>query len=208
MYFKFTKRALLETVFKGLATWVIFGGALFILLDVPISIFALLIVAGLVMGMAGDIALSLPNPGFTSGMLFFGLGHVCYIISLIIKSEVVLIAIPAFVVLYTVFLIVYFKLGIKPPESLKIPVIMYSIIIISMLSLAVTMPFSQFPGGLILLFAGIFFVISDAILAYNCFPNLRCLNSNLTPADRRGIVSLSCYFFGQSLFAVSIYYFS
>jgi len=207
MHFKFSKREFLATATKGLSAWIILAGALFTVQGTELSMFSTLIIAGLALGMAGDIALSLPKPGFTSGMLFFGLGHICYIIAMILISGKVIYAISAFILLYSVYLLAYHKLDIVPPENLRVPIIAYSIIITSMLSLALTMPFTEFPEGLVLLFSGTLFTASDTMLAFNNHPIIK----NRTPGKKSknllGIVSLICYFTAQSLFAVSVYLF-
>ena len=205
--FKFGKREFLATVTKGLSAWIILAGALFAAQGTELSMFSTLIIAGLAMGMAGDIALSLPTPGFTSGMLFFGLGHICYIIAMILISGSVIYAVFVFILLYSVYLLVYHKLGIVPPENLRVPIIAYSIIIVCMLSLALTMPFTGPSGGLLLLFSGTLFTASDIMLAlYN-----NSITKTETPGKKSenllGIASLVCYFTAQSLFAVSVYLF-
>jgi len=207
MHFKFGKREFLATSTKGLSAWIVFAGALFAVQGNTLSMFATLVIAGLAMGMAGDIALSLPKPGFTSGMLFFGLGHICYIIAMILISGSVLYALFAFIILYSAYLLVYHKSGIVPPQKLRVPIIFYSIIIVCMLSLALTMPFTIFPGGLLLLFAGALFTASDIMLAFNNQPAAKTGTTGKKSGNLLGIVSLVCYFTAQSLFAVSVYLF-
>ena len=207
MHFKFSKREFLATVLKGSAAWIVLAGAIFTLQGTAVSMFSALIIAGLAMGMAGDIALSLPKPGFSSGIFFFGVGHVCYIIAFILLSDSIIYAIPAFIVLYTAYLLVYRKLDANPPKNLRIPIVAYSVIVVCMLSLALTLPLSVFPGGLVLLFAGALFTASDIMLAYNNIQAEKAGDTDKKPKNLLGIVSLSCYFLGQSLFAVSVYLF-
>ena len=207
MRFKFSKRDFLATSTKGLSAWIVFAGALFAVQGNTLSMFATLVIAGLAMGMAGDIALSLPKPGFTSGMLFFGLGHLCYIIAMILISDSLIYALCAFILLYSVYLLAYYKLKIVPPENLRIPIIAYSIIITSMLSLALTMPFTVFPKGLLLLFSGTLFTAPDVMLAFNNHPITKKKTPGKKSKNLLGIVSLGCYFTAQSLFAVSVYLF-
>ena len=207
MYFRYKKQLLPEAIFKGISLWIIIGGALFAAKEIQLSMFSLLIIAGLAMGLAGDVALALPNPGFTSGMAFFGLGHICYISALILISNNIMYSIPVFIVLYAAFILFYRKTGMKPRENLKIPILIYSMIIAFMLSLTMIMPLSTFPEGFILMFAGILFVSSDILLLYNGFPNAGTLSGKPTAIDSQGIISTSCYFLGQSFFAISIYFF-
>jgi len=207
LHFKFSKREFLATATKGLSAWIILAGALFAAQGNTLGMFATLIIAGLAMGMAGDIALSLPKPGFTSGMLFFGLGHICYIIAMILISDSIIYAVAAFILLYSVYLLAYYKLKIVPPENLRVPIIAYSIIITFMLSLAMTMPFTKFPGGLLLLFSGALFTASDVMLAFNNHPIIKKITPGKKSKNLLGIVSLVCYFTAQSLFAISVYLF-
>jgi uncharacterized membrane protein YhhN len=205
MRFKFGKRGVFATIFKGLATWVILAGALFSVQGTVVSMFSALIIAGLAMGLAGDIALSLPNPGFTSGTLFFGLGHVCYIIAMIFITGNILYPILAFVLLYSVCLFLYRKSGVDTPKDLRIPLLGYSILISCMISFAFTMPLTVFPKGLILVYAGLLFVASDIMLAYGIFPSDKAQQAGKKSESKLGIISLTCYFLAQSLFAVSAF---
>jgi len=177
------------------------------------TVYSILIISGLVIGLAGDVALSLPEKGTLSGMFFFGLGHICYIPALIILVGWSWVSLVNFVVIYAALLAYFFIVvkkeikDLKKAERLKIPAVIYSIIIAYMVSLTVLAPFHIRPYGLILLFAGVFFAIADGMLAYNTIttaPPNDMLARKLTP-DERGAISLCCYFFGQSLFAVSIF---
>ena len=199
------------SVLKGVSTWIIVCAALIGTMDAmgQSSVFSVLIIAGLVMGLSGDVAISFSKQdklGLVAGMFFFALGHLCYIAALVVASKLVFVSAPIFVALYTVFLIFFIKhranLG-----TLFAPVLVYGAVITYMLSLAITMPFSVFPGGLILFFAGILFVVSDILLAQN---NFSASGTTIpTPATaRREIILLSYYFMAQSLFAVSVYFFA
>jgi len=200
------KLAMVATILKGLSTWIVICAALVGTLDAfgrP-SVFSVLIIAGLAMGLSGDIAISLSRKpdgsGFLSGIFFFGLGHLCYIVALIIVSGQVLVSVFVFVVIYAGYFIVFLRhratLG-----QMFVPVLVYGAIIVYMLSIALTMPLANFPYGLILLFAGVLFSVSDALLARNSF-----FASDSSVVGRE-VVLLICYFMAQSLFAVSVFYF-
>jgi len=199
------------TILKGVSTWIIICAALIGTLDTfgQPSVFSVLIIAGLAMGLSGDVAISLSKQdklGLKAGMFFFGLGHLCYIAALIIVSRLVLANALIFVALYAVVFIVLLRNRANLKE-LFVPVLVYSAAITYMLSISVTMPFSVFPGGSILLVAGILFVISDTLLAKNNFP----VSGTFVPSPatgRREVVLLICYFLAQSLFALSVYYFA
>ena len=195
------------TVFKGISTWIIVCAALVGSLSMfgQSSLFSVLIIAGLVMGLSGDVALRFSGQGFISGMVFFALGHLCYIAAMVITSGFVLFSIPVFVLLYAVVFVIILRNRVNLREMF-IPSIIYGAVITCMLSLTVTMPLSVFPNGLILLFACILFVVSDALLAKTTFTlAYNWPVFHLSPNERCP-VSLCCYFAGQSLFAVSVYY--
>lgn len=81
-------------------------------------------------------------------------------------------------------------------KASRIPVMVYGFIILSMLSLAATLPFSSLFGGLLMLLGAVLFVISDALMAWKALVRY---------SNRLDSVSLFCYFIAQSLFAVSVF---
>lgn len=201
------KQSLPATIFKGLSTWIIIGGALALAMSFPLNLFTVLIIAALAMGLAGDVALSLPGHGLRSGIVFFALGHVGLVAAMISAlGSIPLIAVPIVAVLFTLLMLVQRKLGVSPPEKLRIPVIAYTAIISCMLTLALMAPFYIFPSGLALLFAGVLFTVADLTLAVNSFSKKSDLDGESATADSK-VFSLSCYFLGQSLFAVSVFFF-
>ena len=215
---KAKKQMLLATIFKGMSTWIIICGALALSIGSPLSLFTILIVAGLAMGLAGDVSLSLPGHGLMSGMVFFALGHIGLVIAMVfVLGSAALITIPVFAVLLVFLIFLQRKLGVSPPPKLKKPVFAYTVIITCMLSLALTTPFYVFPTGLVLLFAGLIFTISDLALAVNSFPKKSETDTDeaehdadaptTQPAASSTVFSLTCYFLGQSLFAVSVFFF-
>jgi len=205
------KPTVTATIFKGVSTLIILCAALIGTLSTfgQSSVFSVLIIAGLAMGLAGDVAISLSKQdklGLAAGMFFFGLGHLCYIAALIIVSRLVLASVLIFVTLYAIVFVVLLR-NRANLKKLFVPVLVYSAVITYMLSLSVTVPFSVFPSGLILLVAGILFVLSDVLLAKNNFPASGTFVPNPS-TGRREVILLICYFLAQSLFAVSVYYFA
>lgn len=164
----------------------------------PMQIYAILVAGGLVLGLVGDIVICQPEPGgFLSGMIYFALGHLCYIGAFLRISTHILWAVPAFLVIYGIFLTVLIRLA-KKIGNLLVPTAIYGAIIATMVSMSVTIPFSV-PQGYILLAAALLFAVSDGLLAYNTFIKIQTTNHTLD------WISLCCYFAGQSLFAVSIF---
>lgn len=141
-----------------------------------------LIVAGLIGGFLGDVLLMIPDPKnkgifFMFGLISFLLGHLFYIIALILLAGNFsqfplwgLILILPFV-LYGI--ITYSKLmpHIKQnaPE-MKLPVTVYLLVILSM-GISTMFPLGNISthGFLLLLAGAISFIISDSILAFDKF---------------------------------------
>lgn len=180
--------------------------------------FSVLITSGLVLGLVGDVVICQKEPGgFLSGMIYFALGHLCYIGAFFVLSTHKLLAVPIFIVIYLPLLYLAHRMS-KFIGNLLIPVAIYGGIIVTMLSLSVTVALSV-PGGVLLLAAAVLFSVSDGLLAYNTFrPSgdllLRdgmsvlqyCYEAYKSLAGTKlDTVSLYCYFIGQSLFAASLY---
>lgn len=184
---------------------------------VPLHIFALLVTGGLVFGLVGDVVICQTEPGgFLSGMIYFALGHLCYIGAFLRISTHVLWAVPVFLVIYGIFLTVVIRLA-KKFANMLVPTAIYGAIIATMVSLSTTVPFSV-PRGYILSAAALLFMVSDGLLAYNTFVSAQdtneksflqhCYTAFHQMADTRRLldwISLGCYFAAQSLFAVSIF---
>lgn len=156
------------------------------------NIYGVLISAGLFLGLMADVAICI---NFLSGMLFFALGHLCYIAAILRVSSHAQLAVPIFAVIYLAVIVLFRGSGLSPGKLL-IPVAVYSVIITVMLSLAATVPFSAPVSGSVLLSGASLFTVSDAMLACITFGR---------PDKKLDTICLYCYFIGQSLFAVSIF---
>lgn len=180
-------------------------------------LFAILVAAALVLGLVGDIVICQPETGgFLSGMVYFALGHLCYVGAFLQVSAHAAWAVPAFLIIYGGFLAVVLRLA-KKFANMLVPTAAYGAIISAMLSLSATIPFSL-SRGYILTAAAVLFAVSDGLLAYNVYSGAgntnelsflrHCCNSfHQTPNGSRSLdwVSLCCYFLGQSLFAASVF---
>lgn len=183
----------------------------------PMHIYAILVAGGLVFGLVGDVVICQSEPGgFLSGMIYFALGHLCYIGAFLRTSIHPLWALPVFLVIYGFFLAAVTRLAAKFANML-IPTAIYGAIIITMLSLSATVPFS-IHRGYILSAAAALFAVSDGLLAYNTFIGVNntsetsflrycCVAFHQMHNTSRPLdwVCLCCYFAGQSLFAASIF---
>ncbi len=154
-----------------------------------------MMLAGLVFSWAGDIMLELPqkNEMFMPGLICFLMAHIMYLSvffstpgkNIILKNHFYLL-IP--VVLYGAGLLFYLydDLG-----NMRIPVIIYAVVILTMLSGAL----SRFDkvnrsSYLLVLFGAILFVISDSLIAINKFSH---------PFRSSGLLIMTTYILAQFL---------
>ncbi len=160
-------------------------------------IYAIFIAAGLVLGLVGDVVICQKSTmSFLFGMVYFAIGHLCYIVAFTRISRHILWSIPAFIIIFLSIVFIARKIHLQLGKML-IPTIVYCLIITIMVSFAITIPFSNKYGYLI--FSGaILFAISDAMLAYGVYKSAQGL--------KRDMFGLYCYYIGQSLFAVSTYF--
>jgi uncharacterized membrane protein YhhN len=174
-----------------------------------VAAYAMFVTAGLALGLAGDVAICAK---FIWGMLFFALGHFAYIAAILRANLRPLRAAPVFAVLAVVILALYAINRAKLVlGGLAVPAMVYCVIILAMLSLALT------AGRFVLSTGAVLFAASDTMLALNKFHSE--IGGGLDNADRfnrrpdpehgfyRALdaISLCCYYAGQSLFAISIW---
>lgn len=186
--------ALPTVLWKASCITAIILAALVGLANTQVSPWETLLTCGLVFGLVGDIVIC-RSDGFISGMVLFALGHLCYITGFLLLGAQPLCALAVFAVIYTVVLFVAFKVRSKL-GSLFFPVLVYAAVITAMLSLAAAAAFS-FRRGWVLLLAAVLFVVSDLMLITGKTSNNEAL--------ARDVFGQYCYFFGQSLFAISLY---
>lgn len=154
-----------------------------------------LMFAGLLFSWAGDMVLEFKGL-FIPGLAFFLLAHVMYLVvffktpgsNVIFKKKWYLL-IP--VVLYGASLIFYLYNDLA---AMKIPVILYSLIILTMLTGAINRLEKVNRISYYLVLAGaILFVISDSAIAINKFSH---------PFDSAGIVIMMTYILAQYLILI------
>lgn len=195
---------------KALCTGVIVAaGAWGTLQAAPVNAlsFEVLITAGLVLGLIGDVAICFH---FKAGMLAFGLGHICYMAAIVLARPHLWTSAVVFILVWIV-LIICFRKSLPLPgahaqnpkntvSQLLIPGAAYGLLLTSMFSLAAGMLYAHLPRGLVLFAGATLFIISDAVLAWSiAHDNLLQKNKTLDTA------CLCCYFAGQSLFAVCVF---
>lgn len=153
-----------------------------------------LILSGLVFSLAGDIFLMLPSDRFISGLISFLIAHILYILAFAPGIVLPLQWWPGFFVL--VFIIIILRLILPGTDNLKVPVVIYTVIIGSMLWIATERMLNL--GTISALQAAVgaaLFVASDSALAVRRF--LRDF-----PAAQ-GVI-LTTYYAAQLLIALSV----
>jgi uncharacterized membrane protein YhhN len=153
-----------------------------------------LILAGLAFSLAGDIFLMLPEDRFISGLISFLIAHILYIVAYAPGIVLPMRWWPGFFVL--VFLIIILRLILPGANNLKVPVVIYTVIIGGMLWIATERMLNL--GTISALQAAVgaaIFVASDSALAVRRFIR------NFTASE--GII-LATYYAAQLLIALSV----
>jgi uncharacterized membrane protein YhhN len=154
--------------------------------------------AGLIFSMFGDIFLMLPKERFVAGLVSFLLAHVAYVIGLNtsplpITVVTLIILVMVGLVSMRMFLKISQGLAATGNSLLKIPVLVYTIVI-SLMLFSALMTFVRpawSPGGALLVGLGaLLFYFSDCVLAWNKFVH---------PLKYGRLINLSSYHLGQVL---------
>lgn len=204
-------KPLFAWVLKGLAS---FGFILVFVIgfyhrlndSIPLEI-GLFILLGLVCGLLGDLVLALrplqpkekDKTIIVYGIMFFSLGHIFYLISLISYKEFGSLALILGIIMLTVILAMSKILGFEMGKA-RLPTFIYTFLIFMMVGEAIYVGhldnYSTFSTYLI--FGAILFAISDLILSPIYYKG-----------DNRAFLVISnllTYYAAQILIALSIYY--
>ena len=188
-------------IFKPISTLlVIIMAALSFLAPTCNWTYTIIILVGLIFSFGGDVALIFQdNPkAFRIGLILFLLGHIAYTIAFILFSSFLGRDFISTLVLLTAA-IGFYQLIKANLGAMKIPVILYIVIISIMLSRAIAIlssPSFEFTQSLMIFMGAFLFYISDIILAANRF----------WKPWRFSRVNLAFYFAGQMLIALSASY--
>ena len=167
------------------------------------------ILAALVFGLVGDIALAVPpltgrdgvprRIWLTCGLVSFGVGHLLYLALFLGQSNWCLWPLLAAPVMPAVLRVLIRWGFCRPDPALKAGMYVYAAVVSTMAGAAVQ---SALMGGRHLWSAAaVLFVISDTALTRDTFPEGRLPIDPWLP-----FVVLVCYFAAQNLFALSILY--
>lgn len=157
------------------------------------------IAAGLLFAAAGDFFLMLPGDYFLPGLICFLITHCIYIYALCLNTRFAGNKL-VFVILAFFTIAIIASLWTSVPDAMKIPVVIYASAIGVMAAQAFSRAFSSPPetalhySGWLAAAGGLFFMISDTLLAFNRFH---------TPVPLAGLWVLSTYYVAQFLFARS-----
>ena len=132
---------------------------------------------GVIFCLGGDVFLMLPERFFILGLISFLLGHVCYVVGFNNSAPYInLLGIVAIIILaiYIAWLYPRLLAGLveKGKSALKIPVLIYSLVISLMVYSAVltwTRPGWSVPAALSASIGAVLFLTSDSILAWDRF---------------------------------------
>lgn len=150
-----------------ITVWVLLGGTIYF----PMWIFLL----GLFFGLIGDVLLMLPGrKWFLVGLLSFIIGHLLYILGFNLGSLEVS-TLKSILMLLPIFALTFFFFHFLIPnvdENMKLPVIVYGVIILTMFYsalLTLLSPSWSTTASILATVGAVFFVLSDGMLAWDRF---------------------------------------
>jgi uncharacterized membrane protein YhhN len=155
--------------------------------------YMLLVAAGLVFSLAGDVLLMLPRDRFVAGLVAFLVAHLLYIRAFTLEGVRATWWIVVPLAAYAVVL-----LRILLPHvaaKLKAPVVVYALVLLAMAWAAVERDAGGRAGGMYAALGALLFVASDTALAINRFAR---------PFRGADAVVLGTYYAAQTLIALSI----
>ena len=172
--------------------------------------YSFVVILGLILGLIGDIFLSLNGANahpkrkhllqFT-GVAFFFLGHVCYMVNFLTLETLKLYLIPTLIVLPIVYIILAFKVltsNTTQNVMLAIYYLALNLILTASINLMIVRGVNAFT--LLNLIACVLFISSDSVLGLSWFaPTLKL------PKTHDYYIILS-YYAAQCMFALSIYF--
>ena len=163
----FLKKPVLKYIFKPLTTILIITLALYQQAEVS-EAYKYLIIAALVFSLAGDIFIMLPTDKFVQGLASFLVAHIFYILAFTSGFG------PFFEWPYLlpalIYTLVFLRILLPKTAELKIPVLIYSMVLMIFLWQAMGRAFYLADNNSLYVLTGsILFVASDSVLAYDRF---------------------------------------
>lgn len=182
------------TYFTKPATMLLIIAWCYFISSKPIPVYNSWIIAGLIFSLFGDIFLMLPKERFIEGLSSFLIGHICYIVAFSQAGSLPPIWIWAVLGVVAIGLMSVLWKGLK---KLKIPVILYMLVIIVMASLAIGMSRATQPlfNAKFAAAGALLFMFSDSCLALRKF---------YKPLPYSPVWVMGSYFTAQWLIASSV----
>lgn len=154
-------------IFKPLTTLTIISFALY-LTGLDFQYYTALIIFGLVFSLMGDIFLMLKSDKFMQGLVSFLIAHIFYIVAFLDSAK---IGLNLYAIIPIAFIgIVFLAVLLPKTGQLKIPVLIYALVLQAMVITADMFYQTVLtPGSLMVLIGAIWFMLSDSILAFARF---------------------------------------
>ncbi len=189
IYAKLRENDFLQFIFKPLTMLAIIL-MVFLNSSSPMSFYQQVILVGLIFSLIGDIFLIKQDHFFVQGLIAFLIGHLCYIVAFWTSPNL------SVVIFYLVYMTIFLSLLWKHLGSLKIPVIVYSLVLAVMSWLALSRTIDHYDHHTFhALLGSLLFIVSDSLLAFNKFK---------TPFPFAHLYILATYFLAQWLIALSV----
>jgi uncharacterized membrane protein YhhN len=153
---------------------------------------------GLLFSLGGDIFLMLPRERFIPGLVSFLIGHICYLIGFnsaypVYNAASLILLVVVMFTGYLVYRRVALGLQASGQSKLKLPVLVYSIVISLMLFSALStlmQPDWRIYAAVFVSSGALLFFISDTTLALNKF---------VSPIPNARVITMVTYHLGQML---------
>jgi uncharacterized membrane protein YhhN len=189
IYAKLRENELFQIIFKPLTMLAIIL-LVYVNSSAPMTFYQQAILAGLIFSLIGDVFLIRQDQFFVPGLICFLIGHLCYITAFWTQPNLIS------VVFYLIYVVFFLNLLWQYLGKLKIPVVIYSLILAVMswmaLSLTVKHPdHHTFHAPL----GSVLFIASDSLLAVNKFKK---------PFRFAHLWILATYFLAQWMIALSV----
>lgn len=156
--------------------------------------YKIFIVTGLLFSLLGDTFLIFPEQHFKKGLIAFLIGHICYIFAFTISTGFHF----TFWIFFPIVIVgvLYLRYIIPYSGKMKIPIILYILIILIMVWTAAER-FHSYPTlrAVLPAIGAVLFMGSDAVLALNKFRK---------PFFSAELIILTTYFTAQWFFAISV----
>ncbi len=189
---KYKKQKFIHYAFKPLTMVLIISLAWERTLYSPSS-YGYLVISGLCLSLLGDIFLMLPKNRIKPGLVAFLAAHTLYIFAFSqgIRIHSFLTAGPILILGIVIYALIFQNI-----KSLRLPVLIY-ILVVSLLAWLAVNRYLTFGGqkSLLVMVGGLLFFVSDSVLAINRFHKKFWLAE---------ILVLSTYFAAQLCFALSV----